>query len=336
MKTNNKFLLVVALACASALQATALKYRIELPTHWRNSMHAYYAGKKVVVTGGCGFIGSHLATKLVELGADVTILDNLSTGFEQNIENIKSQVTFIQESITDFDACKRATQDAEVIFHLAAFISVPQSLEEPRLCQQTNVDGTFNVLEAARLNGVKRLILSSSSAVYGPTEECCSETTRTNPVSPYGFSKLIDEELCKQYTLNFGVETVMLRYFNVYGPRQNPNGAYAAVVARFSDQLKNNKPITIFGNGLQTRDFVPVSQVVEANLVAGMSPAERVAGEIFNVATGTSITLLELVDQLRVQFPESTSKIVFGPERSSAEVQHTSANVDKFLALIQS
>jgi nucleoside-diphosphate-sugar epimerase len=334
MKNNSKFLLM-SLICASTLQATALKYKIELPSIWRNRMIQKYAGKKVVVTGGCGFIGSHLAAKLVDLGAQVTIIDNLSTGFEENIKNIKSDVTFIKKSITDMDACLEATKGAEVIFHLAAFISVPLSLEEPRLCHEANIDGTFNLLEAARINGVKRLVFSSSSAVYGPTEERCAETNPTNPKSPYGFSKLIGEELCKQYTTNFGIETVMLRYFNVYGPRQNPKGSYAAVVARFSDQLKNNAAITIFGNGLQTRDFVPVSQVADANLIAGISDAPDVSGEIFNVATGTSITLLELVDQLRVHYPESTSKIAFGPERSTVEVQHTSADVNKFMNLIQ-
>jgi len=333
MKTANKLFLMMA--CASTLHASSLKYKIDLPQSWRTQMKHAYAQKKVVVTGGCGFIGSHIAHKLVELGAQVTILDNLSTGFESNIADIKPQITFIQKSVEDLDACIEATKDAEVIFHLAAFISVPQSLEEPKLCHTANVDGTFNMLEAARINGVKRLVFSSSSAVYGVTEETSSETSPTSPVSPYGFSKLIGEELCKQYTLNFGIETVMLRYFNVYGPRQNPKGAYAAVVARFSEQLKNNVAITIFGDGLQTRDFVPVSQVAEANLLAGMADAAQVSGEVFNVATGTSITLLELVDQLRVQFPESTSKIVFGPERSTAEVQHTSANVNKFLSLIQ-
>lgn len=334
MRNKNLFMLA-AFLCMSALQATALKYKIELPSIWRTRMIQKYAGKKVVVTGGCGFIGSHLATKLVDLGAQVTIIDNLSTGFEENIKNIKPYVIFINKSITDIAACLEATLGAEVIFHLAAFISVPQSLEEPRLCHETNIDGTFNILEAARINGVNRVVFSSSSAVYGPTELRCAESNPTNPKSPYGFSKLIGEELCKQYTTSFGIETVMLRYFNVYGPRQNPKGAYAAVVARFSDQLKNNAPITIFGNGLQTRDFVPVSQVVDANLISGISDASDVSGEIFNVATGTSITLLELVDQLRVQYPESKSEIVFGPERSAAEVQHTSADVNKFMNLIQ-
>lgn len=298
-------------------------------------MEQFYVHKKVVVTGGCGFIGSHLATKLVELGAHVTIIDNLSTGFKENTQNLNDRITFIQGDIENYADCLLATLDTEIVFHLAAFISVPQSLEKPRLCHTTNVDGTFNMLEACRVNGVKRLVFSSSSAVYGPTDLRCGENTPTNPKSPYGFSKLIGEELCKQYTTNFGVETVMLRYFNVYGPRQNPNGAYAAVVARFTDQLKNNKPITIFGNGLQTRDFVPVSHVVEANLLAGLADATNVSGEIFNVATGTSITLLELIKQLKMQYPESTSEIIFGPERSAAEVQHTSADVSKFSRLIQ-
>ncbi len=332
---RNSFSIIISIFYFFSLEAT-LKNQINLPLTWKNRMKHDYARKKVVVTGGCGFIGSHLSHKLVDLGAEVTIIDNLSTGFESNIQDIKDKVTFIKGSIEDSNLCRQATQGAEIIFHLAAFISVPQSLEEPRLCHSTNVDGTFNLLEAARLNGVKRFVFSSSSSVYGPTEEQCSETTHTNPVSPYGFSKLIGEEMCKQYCINFGLEPVMLRYFNVYGPRQSLKGAYAAVVARFTDQLRNNQPITIFGSGLQTRDFVPVEQVAEANLVAGIEDASKVAGEIFNIATGKSINLLELVDQLREEYPDSTSKIVFGPERSAAEVMHTSADVSKFMALVKS
>lgn len=306
-----------------------------LPSFWSSRMEQKYAGKKVVVTGGCGFIGSHVAQKLVEYNADVTIIDNLSTGFETNIENIKNKIRFVQASIEDFDACLAATKDAEIIFHLAAFISVPQSLEEPRLCHSTNVDGTFNLLEAARINGVKRFVFSSSSAVYGPTDERCSESSPTNPASPYGFSKLIGEQMCKQYFTNFGLEPVILRYYNVYGERQNPNGAYAAVVARFTHQLEHNEPITIFGTGLQTRDFVPVEQVVQANLITGIADAILVSGEIFNIATGKSINLLQLVDQLRARYTNSTSELVFGPERSAAEVQHTCANVKKYTTLLE-
>ncbi len=196
------------------------------------------------------------------------------------------------------------------------------------------MDGIFNVLEGARINKVKRFVFSSSSAVYGPTELPCSEESPTNPASPYGFSKLIGEYLCKQYALNFGIDTVMLRYFNVCGPRQNPKGAYAAVVARFSSHLQENKPIVIFGDGLQTRDFVSVEQVAEANLLMGMLESHKVHGEIFNVGTGQSINLLELVDILKQKYPHSTSTVTFGPERSAGEIRHSSADVRKFKSLI--
>lgn len=308
----------------------AVTHRLEIPESLKKEMNAFYRDKHVLVTGGCGFIGSHVCERLVSCGALVTIVDNLSTGSLANVEPFLEKLTIHTKDITDMVSCVEATKGQDVIFHLAAFISVPLSLENPELCYRVNVDGLFNLLESARINRVPRFVFSSSAAVYGPTEECCSEATHTNPISPYGFSKLIGEYLCKQYAINFGIDAVMLRYFNVYGPRQNPQGPYAAVVARFVTQIIENKPITIFGDGLQTRDFVSVEQVVEANLLMGMLERTRVRGEIFNVATGKSITLLELVEDLRKKFPHSTSKVTFGPERSSSEVRHTGAHIDKF------
>lgn len=191
----------------------------------------FYTETPVLVTGGCGFIGSCVAKKLVALGADVSIIDNLSTGRLDNIETIKDNITFIKETITNFDTCLNITKGKKIIFHLAAFISVPESIKKPYQCHDINIQGTVNLLEAARRNNVNTFVFSSSAAVYGQREGICSEVSTTAPTSPYGFSKLIGELYCKQYAHVFDMNTVILRYFNVYGAGQNPNGPYAAVVA---------------------------------------------------------------------------------------------------------
>jgi len=321
-----------------ALSATLCAQAIDQPDPNRlnqkqwDELHHFYKGKRVLVTGGCGFIGSHIAEKLVSLDAQVIILDNLASGYETNIEHIKEHVTFLQGTVADIQTCLNATKGVDAIFHLAAFVSVPKSTEDPFTCNQSNVIGTFNILEAARINGVTRLVFSSSSAVYGPIDHTCSEDDPCNPISPYGTSKLIGEFYCKQYTDCFGINTVCLRYFNVYGPRQDPNAAYAAVVAKFTNQMKDNKPITIFGDGLQTRDFVHVTQVAEANLFAAMN-APHIAGQVFNIATGTSINLLQLIQVLKKDFPTYSAETIIAPARAG-DVKHTSADCSKYQQLV--
>jgi len=292
-------------------------------------MKTFYKDLSVLVTGGAGFIGSHITQKLVKLGAKVTVIDNLSTGNIQNLENVKNDIRFIEKNIVDMDACLEATKGQAVIFHLAAFISVPESIKNPSKCHKINVDGTFNMLDAARTHGVQRFVFSSSSAVYGVVEGVCKETMTPHPESPYGTSKLIGEYYCKQFANNFGLHTIALRYFNVFGERQNPNGAYAAVVAKFKDLMKQNKPLTIFGDGLQTRDFIPVSDVVEANLTVAMLPPESMNGQVFNVATGKSINLLELIDMLKNNFPAYDQDILFKPARAG-DIKHSSADCSKY------
>ncbi len=303
-----------------------------LPTRRINEMHNFYKDKNVLVTGGCGFIGSHIVELLVNLGAHVTVLGNLATGFEKNIAHVAGKVTFIRGNIEDIDTCLQATKNKSHIFHLAAFISVPLSVEEPAWCHNTNVDGTFNLLEAARINNVKRFGFSSSSAVYGSPDGPCSETSTCDPTSPYAISKLIGEHLLKQYAINYDMECVSMRYFNVYGERQNPNAAYAAVVAKFRDLMKQDKPVTIFGDGTQTRDFIPVEQVAETNLLLGMLPKEQIAGEVFNVATGKSITVLELFNELKLAFPEYDHAPRFAPPRSG-DLKHSTADCNKLLKI---
>ncbi len=296
-------------------------------------LEQFYKDKQVLITGGAGFIGSHLAQKLVELGARVTILDDLSTGFLKNIQTFKDNVTFIEKSIIDKTVCDQAVTGKEVVFHLAAYTSVPGSIADPTLCHQINIDGTFNLLDASRKHHVKRFVFSSSSAVYGPRNSACIENDLLNPISPYGSTKLMGELYCKQFMLNFNVPCVYLRYFNVYGPRQNPNSQYAAVVAKFLQQLEANKPVTIFGDGSQTRDFVSVANVVEANLIAGMAQEKKVNGHAFNIGNGKAITILELAQALKKDFVEYDQEIQFLPARDG-DVKHTLANVNKFKNLL--
>ena len=294
-------------------------------------MYSMYHGLPVLITGGCGFIGSHIAENLVATGAQVTIIDDLSTGFLHNIEHIRNNVQFIQASITDKDACFQATRGQKIIFHLAALISVPESIINPQLCHDINVNGTFNILEAARINKVKKFVLSSSAAVYGNITQTCHEQMPCNPESPYGFSKHIDELLCQQYSKVYGLETVVLRYFNVWGPRQNPQGSYAGVVAKFTQNIQLNKPITIYGDGLQKRDFIHVNEVSDANLLLGRSSVGN--GEIFNIATGTSITLLDLIEQLKKQYPYYNQEIRFEPARMG-DLKISQADCSKYKALV--
>ncbi len=306
---------------------------INIQADIKESMHQYYKDKKVLVTGGCGFIGSHLVEKLVSYGAHVTILDDLSTGSLENIQSCKDKIFFIQGSITDKEVCRSAVADNTHLFHLAAFISVPQSLEDPSTCHTININGTFNILEASRGTHVQRFIFSSSSAVYGTPEGKCSEESPCNPESPYGFSKLIGEELCLQFNHCYGLETVALRYFNVFGDRQNPDGQYAAVVAKFTNLINQNRPVTIFGDGLQTRDFIPVDQVVMANLLVGMAPSNALKERVFNVATGKSITLLELFEQLKERFPHYQLAPQFLPARSG-DIKESSADCSRLAGLL--
>lgn len=291
-------------------------------------MNNFYKNRPVLITGGCGFIGSHVAEQLVGLGAHVTILDDLSTGNLDNIAHFKQHITFMHESIGNKTACIRAAHEKEIIFHLAAMASVPQSIEHPNRAHEINVNGTVNMLEAARANKVHSFIFSSSSAVYGAYDIPVTEDMPCHPQSPYGYSKLIGELYCQQYTQQYGINTVALRYFNVFGPRQNPYGAYASVIAAFRRKLSQNQPITILGDGMQTRDFIPVEQVAQANLRLGIQAA-HCSGQSFNIGSGKSITLLELLDQLKQEYPLYNQAVDFGPARPG-DVKHSMADCGKY------
>ena len=294
----------------------------------------YFENKSVLVTGGAGFIGSHLCEMLVNLGAQVTVCDNLSTGDLENLDAIKDNVTFIEGDIFDKDVCDRATKGQNTIFHCAALTSVPLSMEDPDLCYTSNITGHFNILESARKNGVKKLVFSSSSAVYGPQEEACFEEMTPNPISLYGTSKLMGEQLCQSYSAYFNVATICLRYFNVYGPRQSTVGPYAGVIAKFKDQMQQDKTVTIYGDGSQTRDFIPVSEVVRANLLLATLPEQHLMGQPVNIASNKSITLLELYERLKKEFPEYSIPVNFMPAREG-DIKHSKAVCSRFENLLQ-
>ncbi len=291
-----------------------------------------YKNKNILITGGAGFIGSHIAQELVKLGANVTVIDNFSTGSLNNLRDVLSQVNIIYADITNFFSCLGATKNKDFVFHLAALASVADSVKKPKLCKKINFDGTKNLLDACKKNGVKTFVFSSSAAVYGNRSDSCSEKDSANPQSPYAQYKFESEELCKEYAKEYDINTASLRYFNVYGPKQNPNGHYAAVVAKFKDDLINNNPLTIYGDGKQTRDFIHVSKVVEANLT--IATQTDLKGEVFNIATGKSIDLFELIEQLEKETRKKAADIYFKPARQG-DIFTSMANSEKYKRLVR-
>ncbi len=295
-------------------------------------LQQFYEKKQVLVTGGAGFIGSHLVEKLVALGARVTVLDNFSSGNLTNLKAVVSAINLLYADIRSPYSCLKATTQQEVVFHLAAFVSVPESIVYPDVCKLVNTQGTYHLLDAAAKNGVKRLVLSSSSAVYGDANGTCSEDDLPTPMSPYAESKFEAEQLCKEFSEKTDLATTCLRYFNVFGDRQNPHGSYAAVVAKFTHLLQAGQPITIFGDGQQTRDFINVSKAVEANLLVGMGQATGNA--VFNIGSGQSISLLTLLGQLEDRLSIKNKGISFLPARQG-DILHSQAQCQKFTSFVQ-
>ncbi len=292
----------------------------------------FYKNLPVLVTGGAGFIGSYIVEELVAQGAYVTVLDNLSTGSVANIAPVLDKITFINNSITNMDACLKATENTQIVFHLAAFTSVAGSIANPGECHATNIVGLLNVLEACRLNHVDRFIFSSSAAVYGNQALACHEQLPCKPESPYGYSKHIGELLCQEYSMLCGLQCLILRYFNVFGARQSTDSQTCSVIAKFKHNLEKNLPITIFGDGTQTRDFVPVETVVQANIRLATRLPE-ISSEIVNIAHGKSITLLELLANLQKSYSAQTPSITFTPGRPG-DIQHSQADCSKFQQLM--
>jgi UDP-N-acetylglucosamine/UDP-N-acetyl-alpha-D-glucosaminouronate 4-epimerase len=254
---------------------------------------------KALVTGGGGFIGSHLAQRLIRDGSDVRVLDNFATGHRQNLLNIDGDIELIEGDIQSYERVHNAVRGCEVVFHLAALPSVPRSIQDPLTSTASNVTGTLNVLLAARDEGVRRVVFASSSSVYGPqrTYPQREDVAAARPISPYGVSKLAAEGYCRAFTQVYGLETVAVRYFNVFGPRQDPLSQYAAVIPRFiTAALRDERPV-IFGDGEQSRDFTYIDNTVDGTVLA--STAEGVAGETFNVACGEATTLNQLLAHVR-------------------------------------
>jgi nucleoside-diphosphate-sugar epimerase len=253
---------------------------------------------KALVTGGAGFIGSHLASRLVRDGHDVRVLDNFSTGSRSNLADEGESVEIVEGDIQSYERAHNAVQGCEVVFHLAALPSVPRSIQDPLTSTAVNVIGTLNVLLAARDSGVRRVVYASSSSAYGSDPSLPKQENRPSlPISPYAVAKLASEGYCRSFSEVYDLETVALRYFNVFGPRQDPLSQYAAVIPRFITALLQDEKPVVFGDGEQSRDFTYIDNVIEANLLA--ADAADVSGQMFNIACGEAISINRLLDDLR-------------------------------------
>ncbi|MDP2897166.1 MAG: SDR family oxidoreductase [bacterium] len=280
-----------------------------------------------LVTGGAGFIGSSIAIELVRRGETVRIIDNLATGRKQNIENILDRVEFVEGDICDLETIRRAASGVDYVLHQAAIPSVARSVEDPVTTNSANVTGTLNVLLAARDARVKRLVFASSSSIYGDSPTLPKEESMCpNPLSPYAASKLIGEYYCKIFQSLFGLETICLRYFNVFGPRQDPTSHYAAVVPIFITSLASGRQPTVYGDGLQSRDFTFVENVIEANLRACAAPKEA-TGQVYNVACGERFTLLDLLREIG-KILNKKPQPVLEPARPG-DVKHSLADISR-------
>jgi len=287
-----------------------------------------------LVTGGAGFIGSNICEAILEMGYRVRCLDDLSTGKQANVDLFLDHpnYTFIKGDIRDLDTCMKACEGVDFVLHQAAWGSVPRSIEMPLLYEEINIRGTVNMLEAARQSGVKKFVYASSSSVYGDEAHLPkTEGVEGNLLSPYAVTKHVDEEFAKQYTMHYGLDTYGMRYFNVFGRRQDPDGAYAAVIPKFLKMLINDQTPTINGDGKQSRDFTYVENVVEANLKACLAPREA-AGEAFNIGYGGREYLIDIYYGLTTALGKDIEPI-FGPDRPG-DIKHSNADISKAKKLL--
>jgi nucleoside-diphosphate-sugar epimerase len=295
-------------------------------TDWRKLHGAAFDQRPVLVTGGAGFIGSHLAIALNSLGAKVTVLDDLSGGGDPKA--LPASVEFIKGSILDENVLQSSTDGRECVFHLAALGSVPRSIEQPRQYHAVNSTGTLNVLEAARARGIRRVMFAASSSAYGDSQELPKvETMPVQPKSPYAATKVAGEAMMSAYASSLGLDTVSLRYFNIFGPRQSAENAYAAVIAAFAKAMLAGEPPRIFGDGEQSRDFTFVDNAVHANLLAARR-SEPLGGAIINVACGVRISVNELAGRMADWLKRKDLEPIYEPERAG-DVKHSLADLTR-------
>lgn len=293
-----------------------------------------FKGKHVLVTGGAGFIGSNIVEYLLTNEIYVTVLDNLSTGKYENIEEFVNhpKFKFIKGDICDLETCINSLEGVELVCHQAALGSVPRSIEFPHNTHEVNATGFLNMLHASKLKGIKRFVYASSSSVYGDSMISPKvEGQEGNLLSPYAVTKQLNEKYAKVYSQLHGIETIGLRYFNIFGPKQDPNGVYAAAIPRFIARLSNDEEVLIHGDGLQTRDFTYVKNAVQANFLSLFSENKDIKANVFNVACNDSFTLIHVVESLKRGLSKkginSKSNIVFGPERPG-DIKHSLANIE--------
>jgi len=291
-------------------------------------------GTLFLVTGGAGFIGSNLCEAILKLGGRVRCLDDLSTGKQHNVDIFRDYLNyeFFRGDVKDLDTCMKACDGVDYVLHQAAWGSVPRSIEMPLFYSLNNIQGTLNMLEAARRNGVKTFVYASSSSVYGDEAHLPKEEgVEGNLLSPYAVTKRCDEEWAKQYTRHYGLKTIGLRYFNVFGKRQDPNGAYSAVIPKFIRMLLHGEQPVIHGDGRQSRDFTYVENVIEANLKACLAPDEA-SGEAFNIAYGGREYLIDIYETLVKALGKDVPP-TFGPERPG-DIKHSNADISKAQRLL--
>ena len=283
---------------------------------------------KYLVTGGAGFIGSNLVRFILDRGHDVTVLDNFATGKRENLAEIAERITLVEGDIRDADAVKSAMNGCCAVFHEAALGSVPRSVEDPVTSHDVNVNGTVQVLETARALGIKRVVFAASSSAYGNREESPKhEAMAPLPISPYAANKIACESYMQGYAASFGLETVCLRYFNVFGPRQDPFGAYAAVIPAFVSRLLKNEAPVVYGDGEQSRDFCYIDNVCHANWLAANAPAEVCDGAPMNIACNQRTSLNQILDQLG-ELLGTDVKAVYEDERAG-DVKHSMAAISR-------
>jgi len=284
-----------------------------------------------LVTGGAGFIGSHIAERLVERGDSVVVLDNLSTGKVENLAGCRDRITFIEGDLRDLDFVKSACRGVDYVLHQGALASVPRSIADPIASNEVNLNGTLNVLAAAREARVRRVVYAASSSVYGDTPTLPKqEDMPADPLSPYAVSKYAGELYCQAFVRLYGIETVVLRYFNVFGPRQDPTSQYAAVIPLFISALQRGEAPRVFGDGEQSRDFTYVANVVEANLLACQAP--DASGRVINIACGERITINDLIRALQQLLKVDTDPVYDQPR--PGDVKHSVADITRARELL--